>query len=56
MSLKDKVQDRIAEHEQQIFQELATGTNDPIQQWAALKVTYARILELDWIMQQEEIL
>lgn len=49
LSEKD-IQERIRALDRRIYAELDTGTNDPVQQWAALKTLHARRDELQEVL------
>ncbi len=55
MTLKDDIQSRMAEIDNEIIDELDEATNNPIKQWATLKVLRARQLELEWVMNQKGV-
>ncbi len=55
MRSEDEIKERIKDLTKVIDEELDTGTNDPVRQWAALKTTHAARRTLEWVLKDWEV-
>ncbi len=55
MRSEDELRARLMKLAEQIDTELDTGTNDPVQQWAALKTLHSMKVALEWVLEPPEV-
>lgn len=55
MRTEEELRERMNKFDEQIDAELDTGTNDPVQQWAALKSLHAMKVSLEWVLEEKEV-
>ncbi len=56
MRTEEEIRARLMKFTEQVDSELDNGTDNPVQQWAALKTYHAMQIALEWVLEDQEVI